>query len=74
MLDAPQCATARNLLKWSKERLALEAETAPKTIAKFEAGKIIPKSATLMRIAQALELAGVEFTAENGGAVLRLRK
>lgn len=47
---------------------------ATKTIADFEVGKRVPYARTLNDIRAALESAGVEFIAENGGgAGVRLR-
>jgi hypothetical protein len=66
IISAAHCRSARDLLGWTKERLALESGAAPKTIVKFEAG---------MRITETLAAAGVEFIPEKGGgAGVRLRK
>ncbi|MEP9390590.1 helix-turn-helix transcriptional regulator [Mesorhizobium sp. KR9-304] len=74
-LSAAQCREARALLNWTKERLALESESAPKTVHRFEANTRAPQFATLQRIKQTLAGAGVEFIAENGGTGgVRLRK
>jgi hypothetical protein len=44
-------------------------------VADFELGNTIPRRTTLAAIRAALEAAGVEFIAENGGgAGVRLRK
>jgi len=55
--------------------LADASSVAKATIANFEAGKRSPYARTLADIRLALETAGVEFIAENGGgAGVRLRK
>lgn len=51
------------------------AKVARKTLADFEGQKTSPNPRTLAAIRAALESAGVEFIAENGGgAGVRLRK
>jgi len=62
-----QCRAARALLSWSQTDLELTAKVARKTIADFEVGSRTPYNATLAAIRNALEAAGVEFIAENGG-------
>ena len=70
-----QCRAARALLNWSQEQLQAGASVARKTLADFEAGKRQPYPRTLEAIRAALEAAGVEFIAENGGGPgVRLRK
>ncbi|OSP53847.1 transcriptional regulator [Pseudoruegeria sp. SK021] len=54
--------------------LAARAKVSPNTIARLERGEDL-KPATVETIREALEAAGVEFIAENGGgAGVRLRK
>jgi transcriptional regulator with XRE-family HTH domain len=63
------------MLGWSRERLAEQSKVANATLADFEAGKRTPYDRTLADIRRALEEAGIEFIAENGGgAGARLRK
>ena len=58
-----------------REDLARSSEVAHATLADFEAGKRQPYPRTLAAIRTALETAGVEFIAENGGGPgVRLRK
>lgn len=74
-MSPEQCKSARGLLGWSKERLALEAGSHVRTIRGFEAGDAALQSRTRTRIMLTLVEAGVEFIAENGGgAGVRLRK
>jgi predicted transcriptional regulator len=74
-LSPAQCRAARALVEVSRERLAQEARVAIRTIADFEAGRRKPIHATMEAIQRALESAGVDFIAENGGgAGVRLRK
>ena len=68
-MDAAQCRAARALLGISQEALASGAKVAKRTIASFEMGghQVAPR--TLAALVAALEDAGVEFIAENGGGV-----
>ncbi|MBI0432816.1 helix-turn-helix domain-containing protein [Roseomonas sp. KE0001] len=70
-----QVRAARGLIGWSQEELA-EASGIPKrTIARLELAEGSPQQRTIASIRSALEAAGVEFIAENGGgAGVRLRK
>jgi transcriptional regulator with XRE-family HTH domain len=74
-LTAEQCRAARALLNWSQHDLAAKAKAAQKTIADFEQSKRDPRDDTITRLQAALEKAGVEFIAENGGGPgVRLKK
>ncbi|OWK18571.1 DNA-binding protein [Mesorhizobium amorphae CCBAU 01583] len=54
--------------------MAVKADVSPNTIARLERGEAMRES-TVEAIRRALESAGVEFIAENGGgAGVRLRK
>jgi len=65
---------ARTALGLGVRELAALANVSPNTIARFERGEEL-KALTLQTIRAALESAGVEFIAENGGgAGVRLRK
>ena len=69
-----QCKMARTALGLGVRETAQLAEVSPNTIARFERGEEM-RSSTLAAIRVALEAAGVEFIAENGGgAGVRLRK
>ena len=66
---------ARAGLGLTAETLAERAKVSKVTLSDFEIGKRSPHPRTLEAIKTALELAGVEFIAENGsGAGVRLRK
>jgi len=70
-----QSRAARALLEWSRGDLAQRSGVSLATLADFEAGKRQPYDRTLDDIRAALEAAGVEFIAENGGgAGVRLAK
>jgi transcriptional regulator with XRE-family HTH domain len=70
-----QVRAARGLIGWSQEELARQAKIGRATVSDFESGKREPYSATLDAIRHAIESAGVEFIAENGGgAGVRLRQ
>jgi transcriptional regulator with XRE-family HTH domain len=70
-----QCRGARGLLGWTQSDLSKASKTATKTIADFERGAREPYPRTLEDVQSALEKAGIEFIAENGGgAGVRLRK
>jgi predicted transcriptional regulator len=59
----------------TREELAAAADVAQATLTDFEGGKRQPYRRTVAAIRAALESAGVEFIAENGGgAGVRLRK
>ena len=74
-INPAQCRGARGLLGWSQSDLSRASKTATKTIADFERGARQPYPRTLKDVRAALEQAGVEFIAENGGgAGVRLRK
>jgi transcriptional regulator with XRE-family HTH domain len=59
--------SARNLLNWSQSYLARQSSITIVAVQNFEAAKTMPRPATLAAMKAALEAAGVEFIAENGG-------
>jgi transcriptional regulator with XRE-family HTH domain len=63
---AVQCKMARTALGLGVRELAQMADKSPTTIAKFERGEEL-RAKTVEDIQHALEAAGVEFIAENGG-------
>ncbi|TPN53980.1 helix-turn-helix transcriptional regulator [Mesorhizobium sp. B1-1-7] len=74
-MSPSQCRAARALLDWSQAQLSAASKVATKTLADFERGNRTPYDRTLADVRAALESAGVEFIAENGGgAGVRLRK
>jgi transcriptional regulator with XRE-family HTH domain len=65
---------ARAAVGWGVRELAAAADVSPDTIARLERGESL-QARTLAAIRSALEAAGVEFIAENGGgAGVRLKK
>ncbi len=73
-MDGSQARMARAALKLSVRDLAAAAKVSPNTVTRVEAGLPVNNS-TAAAIRAALEAAGVEFIAENGGgAGVRLRK
>lgn len=69
-----QSKMARAAVGWGVRDLAAAASVSPDTVARLERGEIL-NPRTLTAIRTALETAGVEFIAENGGgAGVRLRK
>ena len=62
-----QCRAARALLTMEQGTLAEASGVARNTIIDFEAGKRTPQARTVAALRAALESAGVEFIAENGG-------
>lgn len=75
VVSAAQCRAARALLGWSQDDLEAASKVAKKTIADFERGARTPYARTIADLQRALEAAGVQFIAENGGgAGVRLAK
>ena len=73
-ISPAQCRAARALVGMSQTDLASRATVARQTIVDFERGARVPYPNNLAAIRAALEAAGVEFIAENGGgAGVRLR-
>ena len=72
---AAQVRAARSLVGMTREGLAERSGVPLRTVARFELGEGSPQKRTLAAIRSALEAAGVEFIAENGGgAGVRMRK
>ena len=70
-----QCRMARAALEWTAADLAERSKVGVTTISRFESGLTAPNPSTLASLQRALEAAGVEFIAENGGgAGARMRK
>lgn len=73
-MNAAQCKMARAALGLGVRDLAALADVAQATVSRLERAEDL-KPATVARIRAALEEAGVEFIAENGGgAGVRLKK
>ncbi len=74
-MNAGQCRAARGLIGWSQENLARVADVSIRTLISFEKMERAPRASTVQKLRSALEAAGVEFIAENGGgAGVRLKK
>lgn len=75
LASAAQMRAARALMNWSQPKLAAAAGLSEPTIARFETGGAKVSDEAIAKMRAALESAGVEFIAENGGgAGVRLRK
>lgn len=77
MVSIRQVKAARSLLAWSQSDLANASGISEPTIARLESqdGELGGRVDTAAKIVAALEAAGVEFIAENGGGPgVRLRK
>lgn len=75
IITAPQIRAARGLIGWSREELSAKSGIPKITLSRAETEAASPRQSTLAAIRAALEAAGVEFIAENGGgAGVRLRK
>lgn len=74
MITSIQSKMARAAIGWGVRELAAKANVGVSTVTRFEAGQVEPIPATIAAIRRALEAAGVEFIAENGGgAGVRMR-
>lgn len=76
MVSVRQIKAARSMLAWSQGDLAKASGVSEPTIARLESqdGELGGRSDTSAKIIAALESAGVEFIAENGGgAGVRLK-
>lgn len=74
-ITAAQCRAARGLVEMDQAALAKASNVSRNTIVSFEKGPRTPNANNLLAIRAALESAGVEFIAENGGGPgVRLRK
>jgi transcriptional regulator with XRE-family HTH domain len=74
MIRAEQCRAARGLLNWSQPELASRAGVGLSTVRNLEAARHQTTKANGAAIRRALEEAGVEFIASNGGGPgVRLR-
>lgn len=67
MITPAQCRAARALLEIGQAALAESASVSRNTVVAFEKGQRAPNHNNLAAIRAALEAAGVEFIAENGG-------
>jgi hypothetical protein len=71
---AEHIKTARWLLAWSQVALAVRA-VGINQLRNLESGLTAPRDSTLTTLRNALDAAGIEFVAANGGGVgVRLRK
>jgi transcriptional regulator with XRE-family HTH domain len=74
-LTPAQSRAARGLLEWSQSELAARSNLSESTVRDFEKGRRLPTINNLDAVRRALESAGVEFIAENGGGPgVRLKK
>ncbi len=70
-----QCRAARGLLDWTQVKLAEAAGLTLSTVVRFERSGRTVAAGAVQAMKRALEKAGVEFIAENGGGVgVRLKK
>lgn len=77
ILTSDQIRAARALLKWDQKALAQASKVSLATIKRLEplSGPVIANAVTIDALRRALEAAGIEFIAENGGgAGVRFRK
>ena len=76
MLTSGQIRAARALLHWSARELAQSSGVHITTVQRMERGDgpVGGTVQTLAKVQRALEHAGVEFTAQNGGPGVRLKK
>jgi transcriptional regulator with XRE-family HTH domain len=77
LVTTRQIKAARALLGWSQADLAERSRISEPTVARLESvdGELGGREETSDKIRTAIELAGIEFIAENGGGSgVRLRK
>lgn len=76
MMTSEQIRAARALLGWSARQLAEKSGVHLTTVQRLERGDGLAGGTvkTLVRVQSALEEAGVEFTSQNGGLGVRLKK
>lgn len=77
MMTANQLRAARALIGWEQSKVAEAAGISLPTIKRMEgsAGPVRGNYETVSKVKRALEAAGIEFIAENGGgAGVRLRR
>jgi transcriptional regulator with XRE-family HTH domain len=67
ILTPALCKAARALVGLTQRDLSARAALGDQTLADFERGARQPLAANLEKLRMALEAAGVEFIAENGG-------
>ena len=76
-LTSEQLRAARALLRWEQRNLAEASGVSLPTVKRLETqpGELAAQERTVVELRKALEKAGIEFIAENGGgAGVRLRK
>ena len=75
MITPAQCLAARNLLKWSRDRLAPQCGMPAERLRLFEIGGWDLPPEDHIAIRRTLETAGVEFTNNGGepGVTLKIR-
>lgn len=74
-MNGIQCKLARVALDWGVRKLAIAARVSTQTISRLEAGEQL-RPATVLRIRNVLEEAGVEFIADDDSESfgIRIRK
>ncbi|ANA13392.1 helix-turn-helix domain-containing protein [Acetobacter oryzifermentans] len=74
-IKSSQIRAARGLLNWTRDQLVAASGVPKSTLVRVETEATTPRHSTLTVLRTALEAAGVEFIAENGGgAGVRLKK
>jgi hypothetical protein len=74
-ISGDQVRAARGFLNWSRDDLVAACGVPKQTLIRFETSTADTRHAAVLAIRAALEAAGVEFIAENGGGPgVRLRK
>ena len=62
-----QVRAARAMLGWTLDQLIAASGVPKRTLIRLESNDGFPRTATVLAVRAALESAGVEFIAENGG-------
>jgi transcriptional regulator with XRE-family HTH domain len=70
-ITGAQVKAARELLRWTQDRLAVETRVSPTAISNFETDRRRPSALSVSTLRRTLEAAGVEFIDGEPGVRLK---